>query len=163
MKDKFVLLGVRKDDLVEAVAGLNQLKPIIQKQLLLINDEGKGKEDSEEVGKHFETAVTAMEMLLGQIQKAEEKEGMKNVLKVLNELEISDHDNDGEDLVYLHICDTEENIETLRKVGANDEDIEKMRENMQGTDELDIVEFVFSKLKVDYWSPDKGFLLAEDN
>lgn len=68
MKEKFVALSVKKDDLDASIAGLSQLKPIIQKQLMIVNHEGQGKKDAEEAGKHFDTAITAMEMLLGQIQ-----------------------------------------------------------------------------------------------
>ena len=65
---KFVVVGVKKDDLEDSLAGLSQLKPVLQQQLMLVNDEGQGKKDAEERGKHFDTAITAMTMLLGQME-----------------------------------------------------------------------------------------------
>lgn len=64
MKDKYVVIGVKEKELEDSIAALSELKPIIQRQLMDINYEGKGMEDAKEFGEHFKTAITAMTILL---------------------------------------------------------------------------------------------------
>lgn len=65
--EDMVLLGVGQEDLIDAINGLEQLKPILQKQVKILNgkDVKQGIEDAKELGKHFDTAITAMQMVLG--------------------------------------------------------------------------------------------------
>ena len=67
---KFVVVGVKKEDLEDSLAGLSQLKPIIQRNVMLCNGHNvkQGKKDAAELGKHFDTAIIAMTMLLGQME-----------------------------------------------------------------------------------------------
>lgn len=65
----YVVLKVSQEQLEEAVAGLQQLKPVIAQQVALGNQKmGSSKEQTEadvkEVTEHFDTAITAMYMLL---------------------------------------------------------------------------------------------------
>lgn len=64
---KYVMVGVKKEDLEDSIAGLSQLKPVLQAQVIMANGPNRkqGREDSAELGKHFDTAITAMQMLLG--------------------------------------------------------------------------------------------------
>ena len=59
-------VGVSQEDLEESIAGLRQLKPILQKQVMIGNghDTKQGLKDAAELGKHFDTAIDAMCMLL---------------------------------------------------------------------------------------------------
>lgn len=65
--EDMVLLGVWQEDLLDAINSLEQLKPILQKQVKILNgkDVKQGIEDAKELGKHFDTAITAMQMVLG--------------------------------------------------------------------------------------------------
>ncbi len=65
MGNGFVKVGVTKEELEESIAGLSQLKPIIQKQVALGNgtDAKQARKDVAEVGKHFDTAINAMTIL----------------------------------------------------------------------------------------------------
>lgn len=68
-QESYVVLKVSQEQLEEAVAGLQQLKPIIAQQVALGNQKmGSSKEQTEadvkEVTAHFDTAITAMYMLL---------------------------------------------------------------------------------------------------
>lgn len=67
---RFVVVGVKKEDLEDSLAGLRQLKPILQRNVMLGNGKNvvQGKKDAAELGKHFDTAITAMTMLLGQME-----------------------------------------------------------------------------------------------
>ena len=64
---KYVMVSVKKEDLEDSIAGLSQLKPLLQAQVVMANGTNRkqGLEDSAELGKHFDTAITAMQMLLG--------------------------------------------------------------------------------------------------
>lgn len=61
-----VKVGVKQEDLEESIAGLKQLKPILQKQVIAGNgrDRSQGIKDAAELGKHFNTAIDAMTILL---------------------------------------------------------------------------------------------------
>ena len=75
MIEKFVVLSVKKEDLEESITGLSLLKPVLQKQVTLMN--GKNKEqartDREELGRHFDTAITAMQIILGAMEEGASK------------------------------------------------------------------------------------------
>lgn len=62
----YVKIGVKQEDLEDSIDGLEQLKPILQKQVILLNgkDIKQAHIDAMELGKHFDTAITAMKMLL---------------------------------------------------------------------------------------------------
>ncbi|MEA4825062.1 MAG: hypothetical protein VB130_00275 [Clostridium sp.] len=62
---KYKVLKMSKEDLEKSIAGLSQLKPILQKQCLNINLDGQGNKDAKELGNHFETAINAMITVLG--------------------------------------------------------------------------------------------------
>ena len=65
--EDMVLLGVGQEDLIDAINGLEELKPILQQQVQILNGKAvkQGIEDAKELGKHFDTAITAMQMVLG--------------------------------------------------------------------------------------------------
>lgn len=62
----YVKICVSEEELENSIAGLSQLKPILQTQVM----EGNGRNtkqgliDAAEMGKHFDTAIDAMTMLL---------------------------------------------------------------------------------------------------
>ncbi len=70
MKEEYVVLKVSKEDLEDSLAGLSQLKPILQRNVIAANGKNRkqGAIDSAELGKHFDTAITAMTMMLGQME-----------------------------------------------------------------------------------------------
>lgn len=61
-----IKVGVSQEDLEESIAGLRELKPILQQQVMNGNgcDTKQGLKDAAELGKHFDTAIDAMCMLL---------------------------------------------------------------------------------------------------
>ena len=62
----FVKIGVTQEELENSIAGLQQLKPILQMQVIRGNG-GNARQaaiDSAEIAKHFDTAITSMTMLL---------------------------------------------------------------------------------------------------
>lgn len=66
MGQGLVKVGVKQEDLEESIAGLKKLKPILQKQVIIGNglNRQQGKKDANELGKHFDTAIDAMTILL---------------------------------------------------------------------------------------------------
>jgi len=62
----FVKIGVKQEDLEDSINGLQQLKPILQQQVKIGNGKNirQGIVDANELGKHFDTAIDAMTMLL---------------------------------------------------------------------------------------------------
>lgn len=62
----YVAIGVKQEDLEDRINGLSQLKPILQAQLIKSNGSNKRQAaiDVKELGKHFDTAIDAMTMLL---------------------------------------------------------------------------------------------------
>lgn len=62
----YVKIGVHREDLENSIRGLSQLKPIMQSLVIKANgnDEQQGLYDARELGEHFDTAITAMTMLL---------------------------------------------------------------------------------------------------
>lgn len=73
MEDKFVLLKVKVEDLEESISGLSALKPILQKQVMFANAGNieQGKVDSMELGKHFDTAIKAMAILISAYEQGD--------------------------------------------------------------------------------------------
>ena len=63
-----VKIGVKQEDLEDSIVGINQLKPILQEQVLIGNGSNKeqGRKDAEELGKHFDTAIDSMIILLAE-------------------------------------------------------------------------------------------------
>ena len=64
--DGLVKVGVKQEDLENSIAGLKQLKPILKMQVIRGN-RGNGKQaaiDCAEIGRHFDTAIDAMTILL---------------------------------------------------------------------------------------------------
>lgn len=61
-----VKIGVKQEDLRDSIAGLRQLKPILQERVLIGNGSNKeqGKKDAKELGKHFDTSIDSMIILL---------------------------------------------------------------------------------------------------
>lgn len=62
----YVKICVSEEELENSIAGLSQLKPILQTQVMKGNGRNKkqGLIDAAELGKHFDTAIDAMTMLL---------------------------------------------------------------------------------------------------
>ena len=62
----YVKICVSEEELENSIAGLSQLKPILQTQVM--KEKGRntkqGLIDTAELGKHFDTAIDAMTMLL---------------------------------------------------------------------------------------------------
>lgn len=65
------VIKLKKEELEDAINGLSSIKTTIQEILEIRNYEGKGNEDSEECGKHFETAINAMITVLGLMESNE--------------------------------------------------------------------------------------------
>ena len=63
-----VKIGVKQEDLEDSIGGLSQLKPILQEQVLIGNGSNKeqGRKDAEGLGKHFDTAIDSMIILLAE-------------------------------------------------------------------------------------------------
>ena len=61
-----VKICVSEEELENSIAGLSQLKPILQAQVMKGNGRNikQGLIDAAELGKHFDTAIDAMTMLL---------------------------------------------------------------------------------------------------
>lgn len=67
--NKCKVLKLSKESLCKSIQGLEQLKPILQRQCLEANLDGQGQEDAKELGEHFETAMTAMFIVLGMMDE----------------------------------------------------------------------------------------------
>ncbi len=66
--EKFKVLKLSKEGLESSIKGLSQIKPVLQKQCLMANVDGQGKEDAKELGEHYDTAINAMITVLGLIE-----------------------------------------------------------------------------------------------
>ncbi len=67
---EIVILKIKQEDLLDAMANIEAIKPAIQRQILLGNRKmGSSKEqtaqDEKDFGKHIDTAITAMTMIYG--------------------------------------------------------------------------------------------------
>lgn len=78
-------------------------------------------------------------------------------LDVLNNIEVTEWDCNGTDLVYVLIDNNKSNKTKLKQLGANDDDILKMAECYD--DSLDIKDFAFEKLGATCYQHGKGFLV----
>lgn len=67
----YVKICVSEEELEDSIAGLSQLKPILQAQVMKGNGRNRqqGLFDAAELGKHFDTAIDAMTMLLAGLKK----------------------------------------------------------------------------------------------
>ena len=65
----YVKICVSEEELENSIAGLSQLKPILQTQG---RNTKQGLIDAAELGKHFDTAIDAMTMLLAGFKEESE-------------------------------------------------------------------------------------------
>lgn len=70
----YVKICVSEEELENSIAGLSQLKPILQTQVMKRNGRNtkQGLTDAAELGKHFDTAIDAMTMLLAGFKEESE-------------------------------------------------------------------------------------------
>lgn len=70
----YVKICVSEEELENSIAGLSQLKPILQTQVMKENGRNtkQGLIDAAELGKHFDTAIDAMTMLLAGFKEESE-------------------------------------------------------------------------------------------
>ena len=75
----YVKICVSEEELENSIAGLSQLKPILQAQVMKGNGRNKkqGLIDATELGKHFDTAIDAMVMLLTGLRGESEAQNEK--------------------------------------------------------------------------------------
>lgn len=71
---EIVVLKIKQEDLLDAMANIEAIKPVIQRQILLGNRKmGSSKEqtaqDVEDFGKHINTTITAMTMIYGLMEE----------------------------------------------------------------------------------------------
>ena len=76
LENGLVMIGFAKEELEDSIAGLSQLKPILQANVIKANGKNKiqAQKDSIELGKHFDTAITVMTMLLAGFEEPTEGE-----------------------------------------------------------------------------------------
>ena len=70
----YVKICVSEEELENSIAGLSKLKPILQTQAIKGNGSNtkQGLIDAAELGKHFDTAIDAMTMLLAGFKEESE-------------------------------------------------------------------------------------------
>lgn len=70
----YVKTCVSEEELENSIAGLSQLKPILQTQVMKGNGRNtkQGLTDAAELGKHFDTAIDAMTILLAGFKEESE-------------------------------------------------------------------------------------------
>lgn len=75
----YVKICVSKEELENSIAGLSQLKPVLQAQVMKGNGRNteQGLIDAAELGKHFDTAIDAMTMLLVGFKEESEAQNEK--------------------------------------------------------------------------------------
>ena len=75
----YVKICVSEEELENSIAGLSQLKPILQAQAMKGNRRNikQGLIDAAELGKHFDTAIDAMTMLLAGFKEESEVQNEK--------------------------------------------------------------------------------------
>lgn len=75
----YVKICVSEEKLENSIAGLSQLKPILQAQVMKGNGRNtkQGLIDATELGKHFDTAIDAMVMLLTGLRGESEAQNEK--------------------------------------------------------------------------------------
>ena len=72
----YVKIAVSQEDLEESISALSQLKPILQARVIKSNGPNKRQAavDARQLGKHFNTAINAMTMLLSGFEEYQDKE-----------------------------------------------------------------------------------------
>lgn len=75
---EFKVLALSKEKLENAIGGLSQLKPILERNCLEANLDGQGKEDARELGEHFQTAIKAMFTVLAFMETKNENNDNEN-------------------------------------------------------------------------------------
>lgn len=75
----YVKICVSEEELENSIAGLSQLKPVLQAQVMKGNGRNteQGLIDAAELGKHFDTAIDAMTMLLAGFKEESEAQNEK--------------------------------------------------------------------------------------
>lgn len=75
----YVKICVSEEELENSIDGLRQLKPILQAQVMKGNGRNtkQGLIDAEELGKHFDTAIDAMTILLAGFKEESEAQNEK--------------------------------------------------------------------------------------
>lgn len=70
----YVKICVSEEELENSIAGISQLKPILQTKVMKGNGRNikQGLIDAAELGKHFDTAIDAMTMLLAGFKEESE-------------------------------------------------------------------------------------------
>ena len=76
LENGLVMIGLTKEELEDSIAGLTQLKPVLQANVIKANGKNKiqAQKDSIELGKHFDTAIMAMTMFLAGFEENTEGE-----------------------------------------------------------------------------------------
>lgn len=74
LENGLVMIGFTKEELEDSIAGLTQLKPVLQANVIKANGKNKiqAQKDSIELGNHFDTAITAMTILLAGFEEPTE-------------------------------------------------------------------------------------------
>lgn len=80
-------------------------------------------------------------------------------LKLINSLEITEYDADGECLYYANVANTPENVEVLKQIGVPDGEIL----DMTSTDGegIDISGFAWQYTPATWFHGNKGFVLSQ--
>ena len=75
----YVKICGSEEELENSIAGLSQLKPVLQAQVMKGNGRNteQGLIDAAELGKHFDTAIDAMTMLLAGFKEESEAQNEK--------------------------------------------------------------------------------------
>ncbi len=64
IRNGMVKIGVTQEALEDSISGLTQLKPVLQAMVALQQDKKQAAIDYAELGRHFDTAIDAMIILL---------------------------------------------------------------------------------------------------
>lgn len=69
----YIKIAVNQEELEESISALNQLKPILQAQVIKSNGPNKRQAaiDARQLGKHFNTAINAMTILLSGFEEGQ--------------------------------------------------------------------------------------------
>lgn len=93
----YVKICVSEEELENSIAGLSQLKPILQTKVMKGNGRNtkQGLIDAAELGKHFDTAIDAMTMLLAGFKKSKTILGADGATK-MRQITVGIHGKGGE-------------------------------------------------------------------
>lgn len=80
----YVKIAVSQEDLEESISALRLLKPILQARVIKSNGPNKRQAavDARQLGKHFDTAINAMAMLLSGFEEYREQEEQEMLIKM---------------------------------------------------------------------------------